>query len=48
MKNFYLLYLPYLNQVPLLEGKKNDYNEFGQQVADQLKNEENQFGQQTC
>lgn len=46
MKNFYLLYLPYLNQVPLLEGGKNDYNEIGQQVVDQFKNEENQFGQQ--
>ena len=46
MKNFYLLYLPYLNQVPLLEGGKNDYNEIGQQVVDQFKNEKNQFGQQ--
>lgn len=36
MKNFYLLYLPYLNQVPLLEGGKNDYNEIGQQVVDQI------------
>ena len=36
MKNFYLLYLPYLNQVPLLEGGKNDYNEIGQQLVDQF------------
>lgn len=36
MKNIYLLYLPYLDQNSLLEGKSNDYNEFGQQVVDQI------------
>lgn len=36
MKNFYLLYMPYLEQTHQLGGKGNCRNDFGQQVADQI------------
>lgn len=48
MKNFYLLYMPYLEQTHQLGGKGNCRNDFGQQVVDQLEYEGNQFGQQVA
>ena len=39
MKNFYLLYMPYLEQTHQLGGKGNCRNDFGQQVVDQLEYE---------
>ena len=48
MKNFYLLYMPYLEQTHQLGDKGNCRNVFGQQVVDQLEYEGNQFGQQVA
>ena len=47
-EEFYLLYMPYLEQTHQLGDKGNCRNVFGQQVVDQLEYEGNQFTQQVA